>query len=283
MIRSFRFRLTAWYAGLFAALLALFCAFCYHLMARSLASRIDDRLSSEANTAVSLLADELTEVNGDASRAAAETVREMRLEGSAVAVLRDGAVIAGTVLPPYMVTRGYDYPGSAFPPTFAGNGTPDDYPAYAFRMFVGGKGLFAFNPLLLFALAGAIAVALKREHPLRVEGLAVALGFVALCLYLATNTGNYGGMGYSERWYIVAVPTLFAFIFFAPPLNTAPTLNAATWKNPWWILFLPLLALSVLSSLQGVQAPWQDWLPPLQMTRSNQFPVFGLKWNVKFP
>ncbi len=185
--------------------------------------------------------------------------------------------IARTIIPPYMVTNGYNYPGSAFPATFGGNGTPDDYAAYAFRMFLGGKGLFAFNPLLLFAVAGAILVVLDRDHPLRPEGFFIALGFVALCVYLATNTGNYGGTGYGERWFIPAIPILFAFVFFAPPLRRG------TW-SAWWILFFPLLALSILSSLQGSQAPWQDWLPPLQMTRNvNEFPIFGFKWNVRFP
>jgi hypothetical protein len=183
--------------------------------------------------------------------------------------------IARTLIPPYMITSGYDYPGSEFPATFAGNASPDDYVAYAFRMFLGGKGLLAFNPLLIFALAGAVGVALKRDHPLRAEGAITLAGFVLLCLYLATNTGNQSGMGYGDRWYIVAIPILFSFALFAPPLN------AATWKNAAWALFVPLLAISAISALQGAQAPWQDALPPLQMTRSDQFPVLGFKWNLK--
>jgi hypothetical protein len=176
-----------------------------------------------------------------------------------------------------MITSGYTYPGSGWPATFGGNGTPDDYVAYAFRMFLGGQGLFAFNPLLLLALAGAIGVALSRGHPLRIEGAATALGFAALCLYLATNTGNYGGTAYGERWYVPAIPILFSFILFVPPLN------GANWKHAAWLFFLPLLGLSVLSTLQGAQGPWRYWPPPLQMTRRAEFPVFGFKWNFPFP
>jgi two-component system, OmpR family, sensor kinase len=99
MIRSFRFRLTAWYAGLFAVLLILFCGFCYQMMARSLAARIDDKLSSEANTAASLLKDEIAEANGDVPKAASEVVTDMRLDGSAVALFRDGQLLAGVELP----------------------------------------------------------------------------------------------------------------------------------------------------------------------------------------
>jgi hypothetical protein len=185
--------------------------------------------------------------------------------------------IAQTIIPPYMITNGYNYPGSAFPATFGGNGTPDDYAAYAFRMFLGGKGLLAYNPLLLFAATGAISVARRRDHALRVEAIFIFAGFVLLALYLALFTGNLGGTAYGERWYISAIPVLFAFIFFVPPLG-------ANWKNWGWILFLPLLALSILSSLQGAQAPWLDTPPPLQMTRDvSHFPIFGFKWNLKFP
>ncbi len=186
--------------------------------------------------------------------------------------------IARTIIPPYMITNGYNYPGSEFPPTFAGNGTPDDYAAYAFRMFLGGKGLFAFNPLLLFALVGAASAAFNAKHSARVEASFILLSFLALCLYLATNTGNFGGTAYGERWFIPAIPVLFSFIFFAPPLSVT------TGKNFAWGLFVPMLALSVFSSLQGAQAPWQEWLPPLQMTRDvNHFPFFGFKWNGRLP
>lgn len=181
--------------------------------------------------------------------------------------------IAGTIIPPYMIVNGYAYEGSAFPATFGGNGTPDDYPAYAFRMFVGGKGLFAYDPLLVFAFAAAVVVAMNRGSSFRTEAAFAAGGFVLLAIYLATNTGNYGGTGYGERWFIVAVPILYAFLFLVPPLN------GSKWNRALWLVFAPLLVLSVLSSVQGAQSPWQDWLPPLQMTRSNSFPVLGLKWN----
>ncbi len=184
--------------------------------------------------------------------------------------------IAGTIIPPYMITNGYNYPGSEFPATFAGNGTPDDYAAYAFRMFLGGQGLFAYNPLLILALVGAFIVAAHRRHTLWVEGMCIPVGFAALCLYLATNTGNYGGNAYGERWFIPAIPLMFTFILFAPPLNVP------TFKNWAWLLFVPLLALSALSSWQGAQAPWQYIAPPLQMTRNaNQFPFLGFRWNVR--
>ena len=48
--------------------------------------------------------------------------------------------------------------------------------------------------------------------------------------------------------------------------------------------FRTLLALSIFSSLQGAQGPWLYTPPPLQMTRDvNHFPIFGFKWNLRFP
>ncbi len=185
--------------------------------------------------------------------------------------------IAHTIVPPYLITSAYAYPGSAFPATIGGNGTPDDYAAYSFRMFLGAQGLFAFNPLLLFALVGAIVVGMRPKHPLQVEAIFTTLGFLLFCIYLAVGTGNLGGVAYGERWFVAAIPTLFSFIFFVPPLN------GATWKNAAWILFLPLLALSVFSSLQGAMGPWLYTPPPLQLTRKAQFPILGLRWNVRFP
>lgn len=186
--------------------------------------------------------------------------------------------ITQTVFPPYLIPNGFAYPGSALPATIGGNAAPDDYAVYVFPMFVGGKGLFPYNPLLLFALAGAIGVVRHRKHALRVEAVCVLFGFILQSLHLATNTRDLGGTGYGERWFVSALPLLFPFIFFAPPLNLAIGKSAA------WILFIPLLGLSVFSSLQGAQAPWHEWLPPAQMIRFREAPnIIGIRWNVKFP
>ncbi len=166
--------------------------------------------------------------------------------------------IAGTIIPPYMITGGYVYPGSALNQTVAGIVASGDQVAYAFRMFLGSNGLFAYNPLLCFALTGGIIVTLNRKHPLWIEGASTLFGFVLLSLYLVTNTDNYGGLAYGERWFIVSIPTLFAFIFFVPPLK------GTDWKNAGWILFVPMLGISVFSTLQGAQEPWIYWPPPLQ-------------------
>ena len=185
--------------------------------------------------------------------------------------------IAHTIIPPYLITSAYNYPGSAFPATIGGNGTPDDYVAYSFRMFVGAQGLFAYNPLLLVALVGAIVVALRPRHPLQVEGIFTVIGFLLLCIYLAIETGNLGGVAYGERWFVSAIPMLFSFVLFVPPWR------GRKWKNVAWIFFFPLLGLSVLSSLQGAQAPWLYSPPPLHLTRTPGTNAIGVKWEYRLP
>jgi len=182
--------------------------------------------------------------------------------------------ITGTVLPPYLIVNGYNYPGSPFPATIAGNGTPDSYGWYAFHMLVGNYGLFAFNPLLLMALVGAIVVAGMRAHPLRVEASAVALGFVALSVFLVTHTSNYGGRAYGERWFMTAIPLLMLFGVFLPPLN------APRGRSFAWVWFVPLLAISIYSTEQGVRQTWERTPPPVHLTREPRFPYVGLTWAV---
>jgi two-component system OmpR family sensor kinase len=99
MTKTFRFRLTAWNVGFFALLIVLFCVFLYGVLARSLVARLDDKLTSQANTAAALLEDEIQEEHGDVPKAAAEVVADMRVGGDAVAIFSDGVRLAGEILP----------------------------------------------------------------------------------------------------------------------------------------------------------------------------------------
>src|SRR3954471_14915117 len=95
MTRTLRFRLAAWHVAFFTVLLVLFSAFVYNLLARSLVVRLDDKLASQADTAAALLEDEIREASGDVPKAALETVADMRVGGSAIAIFADGRLLAG--------------------------------------------------------------------------------------------------------------------------------------------------------------------------------------------
>jgi hypothetical protein len=189
--------------------------------------------------------------------------------------------ISGTVIPAYMIPSGYDYEGSIFPATVGGNGTPDNLPQYAFRMFLGAQGLYAYNPILIFALAGMLIVALHQGHALRIFAIVLGLAFLALSIYLATRTGNFGGEAYGERWFVQAIPLLMAFVFFAPPLAQVQGQAVV-----WWLtvpLFAVALAVSVFSTYQGISAPWRYIPPPAHPTRDAATGAFGWKWETRFP
>jgi two-component system, OmpR family, sensor kinase len=94
MISSLRWRITAWYLAFFALLFVVFGLYVYGVLARSLESRLDVRLTSEASTEVGLFADELDEMKGDVVRAAPEAVSEMHVRDSVIAILGGGRVLA---------------------------------------------------------------------------------------------------------------------------------------------------------------------------------------------
>jgi two-component system, OmpR family, sensor kinase len=100
-VKSIRFQLTIWYVAFFSLLFVLFGFFLYGMLSKSLESRVDEALASEANTAASLFEDEMDEFKGDIGKASAEVTREMRLRGSLVAVTKDSRVLSSSApIPP---------------------------------------------------------------------------------------------------------------------------------------------------------------------------------------
>jgi signal transduction histidine kinase len=96
VIRSFRLRLTLWYLGLFSILFLLFSVFLYGVLGSALRIRLDERLSSEANTTASLFVAELEELKGDARLAAVETVTEMRPRGVLLAIFENRRLLTAS-------------------------------------------------------------------------------------------------------------------------------------------------------------------------------------------
>jgi heavy metal sensor kinase len=96
MIRSFRFRLTAWYVALFSLLFVLFGIFLYSLLSKDLRTRLDQSLTSEASTATALFEDELVEEKGDVPMAATEAVAGLRLHGSRVGIMEGSGLLASS-------------------------------------------------------------------------------------------------------------------------------------------------------------------------------------------
>jgi heavy metal sensor kinase len=94
MIRSFRFRLTVLYLGLFSVLFGLFSLFLYGGLSRSLAARVEETLATEADTAAGIFLDEFDETRGDVERSAREAVAAMKVRGDEIAVYEAGRLLA---------------------------------------------------------------------------------------------------------------------------------------------------------------------------------------------
>ncbi len=184
--------------------------------------------------------------------------------------------IVGSPLPPYMHTQGYDYPGSRFPQTIAGNRSPENVLSYGLRLLIGDHGLFAFSPVLLWAVGalvqawrdvpsgkGAVSAPSVRR-PSWLRGTAAMIGLTAslFALYFILFTDNFGGAACGPRWYTVFTPLVFLFV-------------ATTWTSPnrfdrpgaWagLTLFLALAGLSFANSYQGALNPWRAIAPVLHV------------------
>jgi heavy metal sensor kinase len=94
MPRSFRLRLTVLYLGLFSILFVLFSVFVYGGLSKSLESRIEETLASEADTAAGIFLDEFEETKGDVQASANETVTAMKLHGDEISVWDGNRVLA---------------------------------------------------------------------------------------------------------------------------------------------------------------------------------------------
>ncbi len=181
--------------------------------------------------------------------------------------------IVGNPLPPYMYTPGYDYPGSRFPQTIAGNRSPENLFVYGWRLLLGDHGLFAFNPVLLWAVIALVRVWRKspskdvgpRPEWLRLAAVTVGLTSGLFALYFILFTDNFGGAAYGPRWYTVFIPLFFVFV-------------AADWKSwdpegtparlGWWswrLLFVALVGISLVNSCRGAINPWRAITPLLRV------------------
>jgi heavy metal sensor kinase len=164
MIRSIRFRLTAWHIGFFAVLLVLFSFFVYGVLARSLMERLDEKLASQANTAAALLQDEIQEASGDLAKASAETVADMRLGRNAIAIVADGRPLAGEV-PPQSRSASHRLTAGGHTLTVIASESPDGVAADL--QIVRRVIFFALPGFLLLAGVGGYWLTLRHLAPLQ--------------------------------------------------------------------------------------------------------------------
>jgi hypothetical protein len=164
----------------------------------------------------------------------------------------------GDLLPPQLHTAGYNYPGSALYGTAGGTHGSANLPEYAFRILLGDHGVFAFTPVMLWAIYALAVRLFQREYRLRGEAFAAGAASLLVALYIIFFTDNFGGQAYGPRWFIAVTPVLF---FFA----AGPALYRTAWR---WLIFAILSALSLFAAWQGASNPWGPALPPLRLETS---------------
>jgi hypothetical protein len=192
--------------------------------------------------------------------------------------------ITGSALFAYFSREGYIYPGSPWDTTVGGQHPPDNILLYAFRSFIGDRGLFAYSPLLLFAAVGLILVVSKSSHRLvddqmRGKSALILLGIVGHLLFILTRTNNFGGDAYGWRFLIPFIPILCFFIVFTVPNRFyergSKWVAAALWIVAAWV--------SVFSAYQGVRATWHQINPPLYVALLTEPPYMTVKTNLILP
>ena len=95
MIKSLRFRITAWYVAFFSLLFVAFGIFLYGFLSRALLNRVDDTLVSQARTAAAMFGDEMEEEQGDTFRAAQGVTVNLRMDNR-VAILSGWQILSST-------------------------------------------------------------------------------------------------------------------------------------------------------------------------------------------
>jgi hypothetical protein len=179
--------------------------------------------------------------------------------GLLLLALSDFAIV-GSVLPPKLVPGRVDTGGDAAA-NVAGVVLPERL-SYPIECLFGGHGLFSVSPVLLFGLAGLL-VAVRRDTgiPRRASRL-ICAGIVFHTVGHLVLAGGYGGWSYGFRYLIPVVPLL---LFFAP-------LALGGWRT---VLFVPVLAISVLFAALGAYNPW----PPAYESHYTRDPVATLVTN----
>jgi hypothetical protein len=169
---------------------------------------------------------------------------------------------AGTIVPLYFDPNAYDFVGTVLNTTVGGTSGFYSWEfgaRYAYDMFVGQRGLFAFTPMLIFALLGMFTALRRRRQ--RGLLLTLLLGSLVFAAYLILRTDNFGGLAWGTRWFVPLVPLWWYFSREAYGLWREPRWASMTWRTLFWIA----VALSFLTAAQGLHDTWREALPVVRL------------------
>jgi hypothetical protein len=171
--------------------------------------------------------------------------------------------IVGNPLPPQMYTAGYQFPGSEFEATVAGNRPAADIGRYGFDLLMGARGVFLFFPILLWAVAAALRTMAAGRGVERELAWVSGLGATLYTLYFIFSTDNFGGYAFSPRWLLIPATLLSTFALIQPELYRALFIRVT----------LAVLSLySVAVAGLGTLNVWSPAFPPLYVAFASPRP-----------
>jgi len=170
--------------------------------------------------------------------------------------------VAGTLIPLYLDPGAYDFYGTVLHK--AAGGTEGFYSLqfglrYAYDLLIGRRGVFAYTPLLIYAVTGMWKLARHRQHAMSGLALAALAGCLAFTAYLIWRTDNFAGVAWGVRWFVPLTPLLWyltAVMFDKPH------------KPMWWLAFVAAWIISAATVAPGLYNPWNDISP-----------IFFLEWT----
>jgi hypothetical protein len=154
---------------------------------------------------------------------------------------------SGSLIPVYMRSELYDYPGSYWNNPQGIDALREPKPLYFFHMLFGHHGLFLVWPVFLVALVATVRAIFSKSFPLRREVLGVGFFVLFSIIFYGMSKHNYGGEAYPVRWFIYFMP---AFLF-AGALGMKKTRSA--WK---WVAVAVLIGISMYSVQECWKWPW---------------------------
>ena len=174
---------------------------------------------------------------------------------------------AGTIVPLYFDPKAYDFFGTVLNPTVGGtNGfySLEFGVNYAYNLLIGERGFFAFTPVLIFGLIGALVALRDKSSSLRGLTWAVLIGCGLFAAYLIARTDNYGGEAWGARWFVPLVPLVWWYLRDACsiPQGGFALVRENRWRLVWYGLIALALIVSFLAVLPGLHDVWRV-VPPI--------------------
>jgi hypothetical protein len=162
--------------------------------------------------------------------------------------------ITGSLLPLYMDSQAFIYPGSYWNNPIAMDALDEPFWVYGLQSLIGHHGFFSVTPLLILAFSGLIkTVQLGSTSSSQLSAkeawFVLFSVFTVILFYLVVPyRHNYGGLCVGPRYFIVLMPLCFLFLPYWIEKNRTPFAKR---------VFVFCVLISAFNTFNALQNPWQ--------------------------